>query len=122
MSHKRPLVNEGQLEEKPREETYSKPQLSTPRPAILQTRTDRSGGNTSGDFIQKGLEGFKAVLESLGLDSSLASKLEEKYLAIDEEIRKINEKIDSLERERNKLLADKEKLTRLLKMFSEIRS
>jgi len=122
MSHKRPLVNEGQLEEKPREETSSKPQLSTPRPAILQTRTDRSGGNTSGDFIQKGLEGFKAVLESLGLDSSLASKLEEKYFAIDEEIRKINEKIDSLERERNKLLADKEKLTRLLKMFSEIRS
>jgi hypothetical protein len=122
MSHKRPLVNEGQLEEKPREETPSKPQLSTPRPAILQTRTDRSGGNTSGDFVQKGLEGFKAVLQSLGLDSSLASKLEEKYFAIDEEIRKINEKIDSLERERNKLLADKEKLTRLLKMFSEIRS
>jgi hypothetical protein len=122
MSHKRPLVNEGQLEEKPREETSSKPQLSTPRPAILQTRTDRSGGNTSGDFIQEGLEGFKAVLESLGLDSSLASKLEEKYFAIDGEIRKINEKIDSLERERNKLLADKEKLTRLLKMFSEIRS
>jgi hypothetical protein len=122
MSHKRPLVNEGQLEEKSREETSSKPQLSTPRPAILQTRTDRSGGNTSGDFVQKGLEGFKAVLQSLGLDSSLASKLEEKYFAIDEEIRKINEKIDSLERERNKLLADKEKLTRLLKMFSEIRS
>jgi len=121
MRQKRPLASGVPYNEKKSvEEIQNKPLLASPKPFIQPAGKEGMRTIAGEDVIQRGIDGLKTVLESLGIDSSIASKLAEKYLSIDEEIKKINEKIETLEKERNKLLIDKEKLAKLLKIFSEI--
>jgi|GEM_PF-2820141 len=120
---KRPLVSdEPEEQEKMVESTDGKPQLPTPRVVLQPVKQSRSSSDALGDeIIQRGIEGLKSVFESLGLDPALCSRIAEKYQSIDDEIRRISEKIEALEREKGKLLSDKEKLTRILRIFSEVK-
>ncbi|ABL78128.1 hypothetical protein [Thermofilum pendens] len=103
------------------DERQGKPSLPVPRVEVEEARPPKPA-DAEEELVRRGVEGLKAVLDAVGLDPGIAEKVKEKLRSIADEVARINERISALEQERGRLLAERERLLRLLKAFSEVRA